>query len=82
MFQGFAELAPDKASEAGFVTLLRNLRNVAFGAGASFLGYVVAIEGYRYYERWREKRRLEAQEFQLSLKARKDADPARPLLSR
>ena len=38
------------------------------------LGYVLAIEGYRFYERWKEKRRLEAERFQLSLKARKDAE--------
>ncbi|MBI2077971.1 MAG: hypothetical protein HYT80_06315 [Euryarchaeota archaeon] len=82
MFQGFAELAPDKATEIGYVTFLRNLRNVAFGAGAAFLGYVAATEGFRYYERWRAKRRVEAEQFQLSLKAHKDAEPTRPVPSR
>jgi len=82
VFMGFAELAPDKATETGYVVFLLNLRNVAFGAGFSFLGYVAAIEGYRLYGLWRGKRRLEAEQFQLSLKARRDADAPRPLVAR
>lgn len=40
-------------SLSGLQTFLDVVRSVAIGAGLSFLGYVAAIEGWRYYVRRR-----------------------------
>lgn len=62
----------DPGTAEGLATFLDILRFTALGVGASFLVYVAVIEGYRYYNLWRERRRAEEVAFQLKIQQRKD----------
>lgn len=69
-----ALMGPD--AEQGFGTFIDILRNISLGIGIAFLGYVGAIEGWKYWQVWRVRRREAEAAFQLKLQGKKE-NPAR-----
>jgi len=55
----------------GFSILVDILHHIAFGVGGAFLAYVAAVEGWKYYGVWKEKRHEAALAFQAKLAAAK-----------
>ena len=53
----------------GFATFLDVLHHIALGVGGAFLAYVSAIEGWKYYRIWKQRRHDAALAFRAKIAA-------------
>ena len=60
----------------GFGVFLDVLHHIAFGVGGAFLAYVAAVDGWKLYGFWKEKRHEAALAFQAKLAAARRAERA------